>query len=90
MRDLPHTNKSDDVRGEPVGHFVVLTRYEKETREVFVADPYAGNPLAASRYYPVGIHRLIGAILLGITTYDANLLVIEPKWLSTSGGSVES
>lgn len=79
MRDLPKTNKGDDLRGAPVGHFVVLTAYEKKTREVFVADPYRGNPLAASRYYAVRIHRLIGAILLGIATYDANLLVIEPQ-----------
>jgi hypothetical protein len=32
-----------------------------------------------SRYYAVRVQRLIGAILLGIMTYDANLLVIEPR-----------
>jgi hypothetical protein len=79
IRDEPRTNQDDDVRGEPVGHFVVLTGYQRDTREVLVADPYKGNPLAATRYYAVRIHRLIGAILLGIMTYDANLLVIEPK-----------
>lgn len=79
IRELPDTNADDDVRGEPVGHFVVLTEYRRETREVLVADPYRTNPLASSRYYAVRIHRLIAAILLGIMTYDANLLLIEPR-----------
>ena len=30
MRDIPETNQDDDVRGEPVGHFVVLTGYRKD------------------------------------------------------------
>ncbi|HEU4617999.1 MAG TPA: C39 family peptidase [Gammaproteobacteria bacterium] len=79
IRDVPETNQDDDVRGEPVGHFVVLTGYKRGTREVLVADPYKSNPLSSTRYYAVKIHRLIGAILLGIMTYDANLLVIEPQ-----------
>ena len=68
----------DDVRGEPVGHFVVLTGYRSITREILIADPLESNPLVGSRYYAVDAHRLIGAILLGAVTYDANLLVIEP------------
>ena len=79
VREIPDSSKPDDVRGEPVGHFVVLTGYDDETREVLIADPHADNPLVGSRYYAVEIHRLIGAILLGIMTYDANLLLIEPK-----------
>jgi hypothetical protein len=82
IRDIPETNVDDDVRGEPVGHFVVLTGYRKDTREILIADPLRTNPLVAARYYAVKTHRLIGAILLGAVTYDANLLVIEPK-LST-------
>jgi hypothetical protein len=78
IRDVPETNQDDDLRGEPVGHFVVLTGYRPSAREVLVADPYKSNPLSSTRYYAVGIHRLIAAILLGIMTYDANLLVIEP------------
>jgi hypothetical protein len=78
MRDVPETNADDDVRGEPVGHFVVLTGYRRATREIVIADPLQANPLVGSRYYAVKIHRLIGAILLGTMTYDANLLVIEP------------
>jgi hypothetical protein len=78
MRDIPETNADDVVRGEPVGHFVVLTGYRRLTREVLIADPLQSNPLTGSRYYAVDTHRLIGAILLGAVTYDANLLVIEP------------
>jgi hypothetical protein len=79
VRDVPETNEDDDIRGEPVGHFVVLTGYRRVTREVLIADPLWENPLVGSRYYAVKAHRLIGAILLGAVTYDANLLVIEPK-----------
>lgn len=79
VRDVPETNADDDVRGEPVGHFVVLTGYRRDTREILIADPLRTNPLVGSRYYAVKVQRLIGAILLGIMTYDANLLVIEPK-----------
>ena len=43
-----------------------------------VADPYQPNP-AKERYYEVGINRLICSILLGVLTYDANLLVISPQ-----------
>jgi len=79
VREIPETNAVDDVRGEPVGHFVVLTGYRRVTREILIADPLKANPLVGSRYYAVRMQRLIGAILLGVMTYDANLLVIEPK-----------
>jgi hypothetical protein len=68
----------DDVHGLPVGHFVVLCGYDKQQRTVQVADPYVPNPLGDEHYYEVGLDRLIGAILLGVLTYDANLLIIEP------------
>jgi hypothetical protein len=68
----------DDIRGHPQGHFVVLSAYDTETREVVVADPLGDNPRFGGQYYRVGIQRVLGAILLGILTYDANFLVIEP------------
>ena len=71
--------KFDDVRGESTGHFVVLTGYTKEDRRVSVADPLKKNPIASSRYYCVNIYRLICAIMLGILSYDGNLLIIQPK-----------
>ncbi len=69
----------DDVGGEPAGHFVVLCGYDRPTREVTVADPLRDNPRYASHYYRVGMERLLAAILLGVVTYDANLLVISPE-----------
>jgi hypothetical protein len=45
---------------------------------VHVADPLQDNPRYGSHYYTVGMQRLLGAILLGVLTYDANLLVLEP------------
>ena len=68
----------DDLRGEPTGHFVVLYGYHSRTREVLVADPLRENPLVGDQHYSVGIHRLLGAIMLGVLTYDGNLLVLEP------------
>lgn len=79
VRDIPETNVDDDIRGEPVGHFVVLTGHRRSAREILIADPLEANPLVCTRYYAVQVQRLIGAILLGVMTYDANLLVIEPK-----------
>ncbi len=69
---------SDDIRGVPAGHFVVLCGYEVETRQVLVADPLYPNPIAHQNLYKARIDRVICAILLGIVTYDANLLIIEP------------
>lgn len=67
----------DDIRGEPVGHFVLLAGYDRASREVLVADPMHDNP-QGSQNYRVHIDRVIGAILLGALTYDANLLVLKP------------
>ena len=67
----------DDVRGVPGGHFVVLCGYDSSNRDILVADPYQPNP-AKERYYEVGVNRLICSILLGVLTYDSNLLVVAP------------
>lgn len=69
----------DDVAGEPAGHFVVLHHYDEETHSVGVADPLASNPTFPEPNYVVPAPRLIASILLGIVTYDANLLLIEPR-----------
>src|SRR5690606_8268843 len=78
MREVPGTNADDDVAGDPVGHFAVLAGYLAERREVLVTDPYVRDPFAEGGVYAVRIERLINAVLLGIVTYDANLLVVEP------------
>jgi len=68
----------DDVGGDPMGHFVVLHGYDKSTREVLVTDPLADNPTRSHRY-PVAQGRLLCSILLGIVTWDANMLLIESR-----------
>lgn len=69
----------DDIRGTPCGHFVILCGYDEKKRRVIVADPHRENPLSHDNYYKVSSNRLINAIMLGVLTYDANLLVIQPK-----------
>jgi hypothetical protein len=69
----------DATRGHPSGHFVVLSGYDRESRDVMVADPLHDNPFFGQQYYAVNVERLVAAILLGIVTYDANLLVLQPR-----------
>lgn len=78
VREIAETDADDDVAGDPVGHFVVLSGYERESRSFYIADPMADNP-AEQHHYTEGIDHLICAILLGVMTYDANLLIIEPR-----------
>ncbi|OGT30264.1 MAG: peptidase-C39 like family protein [Gammaproteobacteria bacterium RIFCSPHIGHO2_12_FULL_35_23] len=69
----------DDIRGEPSGHFVILCGYDENKRHIVVADPHRRNPISSDNYYKVNISRLLNAIMLGVLTRDANLLIIEPK-----------
>lgn len=79
MREYGPLDDDDDIRGEPSGHFVVLCGYHRQNRSVLVADPLYPNPVASSQVYEVNIDRLICAILLGVLTYDANLLILNPN-----------
>lgn len=72
------TMRPDDIRGYPSGHFVVLCDYDPQRRTVLVADPLDPNPIARDHHYAVDIDRVFAAIMLGIVTYDANLLIIRP------------
>lgn len=78
-REDPQTDDYDDIRGEPTGHFVLLCGYDQQRRQVGVADPLLPNPMSNEQYYFVDMYRLLGAIHLGVLTYDANLLVLEPR-----------
>ncbi|KTD17586.1 hypothetical protein [Legionella jordanis] len=69
----------DDIRGLPCGHFVVLCGYDEKKRLVVVADPHRENPISQDNYYKVSSNRLINAIMVGVLTYDANLIIIQPK-----------
>ena len=69
----------DDVRGVPVGHFVVIAGHDPQQRRVLVVDPYQPHPYGKSHEYWISIDRAVAAILLGIVTHDANLLVVYPR-----------
>ncbi|MCK5945537.1 MAG: hypothetical protein KAI24_26340 [Planctomycetes bacterium] len=84
MRQRPTDEVPDDLRGDPVGHFVVLSGYHPRQRTVLVTDPMHPNPLSDTHTYPVGTDRLVGAIYLGVLTYDANLVIIERRDGSTA------
>lgn len=77
-REIGATNEYNSVEGEPSGHFVILSGYDKKMKSLLVADPFHLNPFAGSNYYWVDVQRVISSILLGIVTYDANLLIVEP------------
>lgn len=79
MRELSENCMDDDVNGEPQGHFVLLNGYSPRKRLVSVADPWQPNPFSPRLCYEVPMERLINAILLGVLTYDGNLLILRPK-----------
>lgn len=78
-REIGETNQYDDIKGTPMGHFVVIKGYDHVKKEAYIADPLEKNPISPTQHYLVDLPRLINSILLGIVTYDANLLVITPK-----------
>ena len=78
-REFGPNDKPDDLRGEPAGHFVVLSGYHRQDRLVRVSDPYLANPVSADVHYWVNINRLISSVLLGNLTFDANILLITPR-----------
>ncbi|MBN1489459.1 MAG: hypothetical protein JXA69_06025 [Phycisphaerae bacterium] len=83
MRERPADCEPDDTHGSPTGHFVVVHGVDLRARTARVADPYrhAPNP-AGSHSYVVGLDRLISAMMLGIVTSDAKMLLVAP---ATSG-----
>ncbi len=72
-REFGPDDAPDDVRGSPAGHFVVISGYNRKENSVLISDPYG-----PARQYWVNIDRALGAVLLGIVTHDANLLIIHP------------
>lgn len=78
-REYGPDDMPDDVRGLPSGHFVVIAGYDRERREVLVVDPYQQNPYASTHEYWLSVDRVVNAVLLGIVTHDANLLIIHPR-----------
>ncbi len=85
-RERPHppnengiSGVPDDVGGNPVGHFVILNGFDSAADSVLISDPLHPNPKSPEKNYWSSIDHVATAILLGIVTYDSNLLVIQPK-----------
>jgi hypothetical protein len=79
VREYGEDGRRDDVRGLPVGHFVIIAGYDATSRSALVADPYQPNPYGGTHEYWLREERVGASVLLGIVTHDANLLVIHPK-----------
>lgn len=86
-REFGPKNTEDDIRGEPQGHFVMVIGYDRGKREVLIADPLDPNPPFHTSKYRLSIDRLMNAVLLGILTHDANLLIIRPREAADAGVS---
>lgn len=68
---------SDDVRGYPEGHFVLIQGYDAEKGMVRIMDPYEKNPYSKDLTYSISLDHLQTAIMLGVLTYDANMLMLS-------------
>jgi len=75
-REYGDDDLRDDLRGLPVGHFVVICGIDRETGTAEIADPW---PHEGVHRHSLPYDRLACAILLGVLTYDANLLVLSPQ-----------
>ena len=69
---------------------VVLAGYNAERSSLLVLDPYQPTPYGPSLAYWIGAERVLGAVMLGIVTHDANLLVVHPKPVSAPEGKVSA
>lgn len=78
-REFGPNDDFDDIRGRASGHFVVMHGYDTARREVRIADPTRPGEFLDEQMYQVSIYRAICAVMLGVLTYDANLLMIEPR-----------
>jgi hypothetical protein len=87
-REFGAQGTPDDVAGHPAGHFVVLAGFNAERASFLVFDPYEPTPYGSSHAYWISADRVIGSILLGIVTHDANLLVVHPKSVAPPQGKV--
>lgn len=79
VRERPHDNADDDLRGQPMGHFVVLAGYARGARSFAVVDPHHDIPFSRTGRYRLAAWRLVNAILLGDVTYDAEVLELWPR-----------
>ena len=76
---LTHALLDDDIAGEPTGHFLVISGYQRWGRRFIVLDPSEHVPGGSSGRVVVDAQCLTNAILLGDLTHDAVLLELWPK-----------
>lgn len=67
----------DDVKGYPEGHFVLIQSYDTQTGMVKIMDPYEKNPYSKDLTYSISLDHVQTAIMLGVLTYDANMLMLS-------------
>lgn len=67
----------DDAKGKTAGHLVAVTAWVG--KEITLHDPYLANPITGKAKYKVYISRLMRSILLGVLSYDAQMVVITKK-----------
>lgn len=72
-------NREDDIVGQPVGHFVVVSAWDSARRIVTISDPLRKNPISETGIYRLPFTRFSNAVMLGILTYDENLLAITKR-----------
>ncbi len=78
-RERQSDQEPDDVAGSPTGHFVIVHGINRTKRLASVADPYCHEPDPGKHHYSVDVDRLISAVMLGIVTADAKMLVVRPR-----------
>jgi hypothetical protein len=76
VRERRRDNVCDDIRGEPVGHYVVVCGYRRGGGRFLVTDPWPHAPFTPGGHYEVPAQRLLNSILLGDATYDAVLVEV--------------
>jgi Peptidase C39 family len=75
-RERPDCVEDDEI-GNPVGHFVIVAGWDRSSRTVLVHDPLRRNPISDSGTYTLPFTKFSNAVMLGILTYDENLLVVS-------------
>lgn len=78
-REVGPDCRYDDLHGVPQGHFVILKGMTDDLMEVNIADPLATNPMGEGHKYKVSTQHFINSILIGVITYDANIMIISKE-----------
>jgi hypothetical protein len=83
-RENPLTTEDDDIGGYPAGHFVVVSGFDEYSQYVTINDPFRRNPFSkGEESYQVDFGHFMASILLGVVTYDANLMIVSPREAKT-------